>query len=49
MPRNGDKKVRHDMHPSFGEPDRVAWERAARWELIGCIILMAAAVNLHAP
>lgn len=55
MPRNGDKKVCHDMRPSFGEPDRVAWERAARWELIGCMILlivtvmMAAAVNLYAP
>lgn len=54
MPRHGDKKFRHDMRSSLGEPDRVAWESAARWELMGCIILlivtvmMAAAVNLYA-
>lgn len=55
MPGDRDKKFGHDMRPSFGEPDRVARERAARWELIGCIILlivivvMATAVNLYAP
>ena len=55
MPGNGDKEFRHDARPSFEEPDCVAWERVARWELIGCIILlivtamMAAAVNLYAP